>query len=60
MFYLTSTNEYDVFADVEGYKSSTVLFNSSIPDTVVIKDNILYTIEQYVLKQTFQNEQITT
>ena len=42
---LTGTNEYDVFADVEGSRSSAVLFSSSLPDTVVIKDNILYAIE---------------
>ena len=49
LFYLTSTKKYDVFADVEGFRSSTVLFNSLIPDIVVIKDNILYTIELTVL-----------
>ena len=36
LFYLTTTNEYDVFAAVEGHKSSAVLFNSSIPDIGVI------------------------
>ena len=45
LFYLTSTNEHDVFADVEGYRSSGVLFNSLMPGIVVIKDNILYPIE---------------
>ena len=34
-----------MFADVEGSRSSAVLFSSSLPDTVVIKDNILYAIE---------------
>ena len=45
LFYLTSINKYDVFANVERYISSALLFNSSIPDTVVIKDDILYTIK---------------
>ena len=27
LFYLTSTNEYDVFANVDGYRSSAELFN---------------------------------
>ena len=49
---LTRTNEYDVFADVEGYRSSAALFNSSIPDTVAIKGNILYTIELTVCFET--------
>ena len=35
LFYLTSTSEFDVFAYVEGYRSSAVLFNSSVPDIVV-------------------------
>ena len=34
-----------MFDDVEGYRSSAALFKSSVPDIVVIKDNILYTIE---------------
>ena len=34
-----------MYAGVQGYRSSAVLFNSSIPNIVVIKDNILYTIE---------------
>ena len=34
-----------MFADVEWHISSALLFNSSIPDTVVIKDDILYTIK---------------
>ena len=34
-----------MFADVERYISSALLFNLSIPDTVVIKDDILYTIK---------------
>ena len=34
-----------MFAGLQGYRSSAVLFNSSVPNIVVIKDNILYTIE---------------
>ena len=34
-----------MFADFERYISSALLFNLSIPDTVVIKDDILYTIK---------------
>ena len=34
-----------MFADVEGYNSSTVFVDSSIPDIVVINNNILYAIE---------------
>ena len=41
-----------MFADVEGYRSSAALFNSSIPDTVAIKGNILYTIELTVYFET--------
>ena len=37
LFYFTSTNEYDVFANVEGYRSSAILLNSSIQDIVVMK-----------------------
>ena len=56
--YLTSTNEHDVFTDIEGWRLSAVLFNSSIPGRTIIKDNILYTIEQqHLLKQTFQTKQ---
>ena len=44
LFYLTSANKYDVFADVEGYYSA-VLFNLSVRYIFFIKDNILYTIE---------------
>ena len=36
---------FQVFADVEGYNSSAVFFASSIPDIVVIKNDILYAIE---------------
>ena len=34
-----------MFAGVQGYGSSAVLFNSLIPNIVVITDNTLYTIE---------------
>ena len=34
-----------MFADVEGYNSSAVFFASSIPDIVVINNDILYAIE---------------
>ena len=40
--YICSSNEYQVFADVEGYSSFAVFFASSIPDIVVINSNILY------------------
>ena len=39
LFYLTSTNDYDVFADVEGYRSSAVLFNV-IELTVCFETNL--------------------
>ena len=50
--YLTRTNDYDVFADVEGYRISAVLFNSLDPDIVVIKYNILYAMELTVYFKT--------
>ena len=34
-----------MFADVESYNSSAVFFVSSIPDIVVINNDILYAIE---------------
>ena len=40
--YICSSNEYQVFADVEGYSSFAVFFASSIPDIVVINSDILY------------------
>ena len=47
-------------SDVEEDRSSTVLFNSLIPDIVIIKDNILYAIElTNCMKQTFQKVEIT-
>ena len=52
LFYLTSTNVYDVFADNEGYRSSAELFNLPIRDTVVIKDNALYVIELIACSET--------
>ena len=52
LFYFTSTNKYDVFGDVERYMRSAVLFSSSIPDIVVLKDNNLYTIEVTVCFET--------
>ena len=52
LFYLTSTNEYDVLTDVKGYRSSAVLFNLSILDINVIKDNILYAVELTVCFET--------
>ena len=39
--YIYSSNEYQVFADVEDYNSSAVFFPSSIPDKVVIS-NVYY------------------
>ena len=44
-FVLSYQHKYDMFDDVEEYKSSAVLFNSSIPNIVAIKDNILYAVE---------------
>ena len=41
-----------MFADVERYRSSAILFNSSIRDIVAIKDNVLYTIELMVCFET--------
>ena len=41
-----------MFADAEGYRCSAKLFNSSIPDIVVIKDNTLYTIKLTVCFET--------
>ena len=52
LFYFTSTNKHDVFADIEGYRSSAVSFNSSIPDIAIIKDNILYAGELTVFFET--------
>ena len=42
--YICSSNEYQVFVDVEGYNSSVVFFASSLPDIVVINNYILYAI----------------
>ena len=42
--YICSSNEYQVFADVEGYNSSVVFFPSSIPDIVVI-NNVYYILQ---------------
>ena len=52
LFYFTRTNKDDVFGDVEGYRSSAVLFNLSIPDIVVIKDNFMYAMELTVCFET--------
>ena len=41
-----------MFANVEGYNSSAVFFASSIPDIVVINNDILYTIELTVCFET--------
>ena len=43
--YICSSNEYQMFADVEGYNSSAIFFVSSIPDIVVTNNDILYAIE---------------
>ena len=50
--YICSLNEYQVFADVEDYDSSAVFFASSIPDIVVINNDILYAIELTVCFET--------
>ena len=50
--YIYSSNEYQVFADVEGYNSSAVFFASSIPDIVIISNDILYAIELTVFFET--------
>ena len=58
LLYLTRTNKYDVF--IEGYRSYAVLFNKSIPDIFVIKDNVLYVIELTVcFEANFQKVEIT-
>ena len=49
---ICSSNEYQVFADVEGYNSSAVFFASSIPDIVVINNDIFYAIELTVCFET--------
>ena len=49
---ICSSNEYQVFADVEGYNSSAVFFASSIPDIVVINNDIFYAIELIVCFET--------
>ena len=49
---MCSSNEYQVFADVEGYNSSAVFFASSIPDIVVINNDIFYAIELTVCFET--------
>ena len=41
-----------MFADVEGYNSSAVFFASSIPDIVVINNDIFYAIELTVCFET--------
>ena len=41
-----------MFADVEGYNSSAVFFASSIPDIVVINNDIFYAIELIVCFET--------
>ena len=50
--YICSLNEYQVLADVKGYDSSAVFFASSIPDIVVINNDILYAIELTVCFET--------
>ena len=52
LWYIFSSNEYQVFADVEGYSSSAVFFASSIPDIVVINSDILYPVELTVCLET--------
>ena len=37
--YICSLNEYQAFADVEGYNSFAVFFSSSIPDMIVINND---------------------
>ena len=41
-----------MFADVEGYNSSAVFVDSSIPDIVVINNDLLYAIELTVYFET--------
>ena len=43
--YICSSNENQVFADIEDYNSSAVFFASSVSDIVVINSDILYAIE---------------
>ena len=43
--YICSSNENQVFADIEDYNSSAVFFASSVSDIVVINGDILYAIE---------------
>ena len=50
--YLGSLNDFEVYADVEGYRSSAMFFNSSIPDIVLIKNNNLYAIELTICFET--------
>ena len=50
--YICSSNEFQVFADVEGCNSSAVFFASSIPDIAVINNDILYAIELTVCFET--------
>ena len=52
--YICSSNEYQVFADVEGYNSSAVFFASCILDIIVINNDILYAIKLTVSKRTFK------
>ena len=50
--YICSSNEYQVLADVEGYNISAVLFASSVPDIVVINNDILQAKELTVCFET--------
>ena len=43
--YICSSNENQVFADIEDYNSYDVFFASSVSDIVVINSDILYAIE---------------